>query len=380
MTYDEVELALLALPADASVLVAEQTASRIDKDVDTIAAQHRIIRFNGRLMIEVYEPYPHFSLFTKVHYNRIAYPLLGAVKKSHINEIFWHLSRIAPDLNGNDHILLFGSLRSPRAHLTVWDMDALEVRSDIAPDDCVRRSPYPMKGSGNEPVSFIMQLAGNKQSLYDDIMQSLAPLVMAKKPDGVIWWVGGDNDGKTTLIEALRRIFPEQLASLTIQQLNGRRRTLGLNDKLGNIAADGEAQIKDAEIYKSIGTHRSFSTHLYHSQNGIEVQGNVHHIFSANSAPTFTTIDESILRRTQVVPFEQRFESYPVHAPTSEFCSRLIAEMCRYAVRIKQQGYLYSWSAATVAVKDKSYPGGKQAAYEALNLNKPKPAPLEFRW
>lgn len=376
MTFDETELALLALPADERVLLDRPIVSAIDKDAGTIAGRYRIIRFNGHLMIEVHEPHPHFIPFSKEHYDRIAYPLLSPVKKSHVNDVFWHLSCMTPDLSSNDHLVLFGSLRSPKARLAVWDMETLEVRDDVSPADCVRRSPCTVRRHATEPLPLIMQLADNKQSLYDDIMQSLAPLVMAKKPDGVIWWIGGDSDGKATLIEALRQIFPDELASLTIQQLNGRRRTLELNGKLGNITEDS-GLVYSTEIYRSIGTHEDFFMHRYHSQSGIYAQGNVHHIFSTNSAPTFSTIDVGILRRTQVVPFEQRL-GYRVHAPTAEFCSRLVDEMCRYAVRIKQQGYQYRWSDATLAAKAKSYSASEKMVEDVRDQS--KPAPLEFRW
>jgi len=377
MTYDETELALLALPADVRALEAKSPLSQIDWDTSIIMAKHRIIRFKGRLMIEVREPYPHFIQFAKEHYDRIAYPLLSPAKRSHMNDVFWQLSFAAPDLSSNDRLVLFGSMKSPRARLTVWDMERLEVRHDISPAECVRRSPYPLKNYGNEPLPLIMRLAVNKQGLYDDIMQSLAPLVMTKKPDGVIWWVGGDSYDKAALIEVLRRIFPDQLASLTVQQLNGRRRTLGINDKLGNIAEDS-GQISNTEIYKSIGTHEDFFMHRYHSQYGIYAQGNVHHIFSTPSAPAFPVIDESVLRRTQIIPLEQRLESYPLHAPTNEFCGRLIAEICRYAVRIKQQGNRYDWSPETLAAKAKSYPSGNILADDIHT--QPRSAPLNFRW
>ncbi len=376
MTYDETELALLALPADVGTLLASPLVSAIDKDAATIAAQHRIIRSNGRLMIEAREPYPHFIPFSKEHYDRIAYPLFSPAKRSHINDVFWHLSYTAPDLSCNDRLVLFGSSRSRRAHLTVWDMETLEVRTSVIPADCVRRSPYAMKGHGYEPLPLIMQLADNKQDLYDDIMQSLAPLVMTQKPDGVIWWVGGDNDGKATLIEALRRIFPDQLVSLTVQRLNGRRRTLELNGKLGNVTEDS-GKVYSTEIYRSIGTHEDFFMHRYHSQNGIYAQGNVHHIFSTGSAPTFNTIDEGVLRRTQIIPFTQ-LQGYPLHAPTNEFCSRLIAEMCEYAVRIKQQGFRYKWSPATLAAKTKSYSSCNKFA-DDLHAQS-RTAPPNFRW
>lgn len=376
MTYDETELALLALPAYAGALVAEPS-SLIDRDTATIAAHYRVVRFNDRLMIEVNEPYPHYIRFNKEHFERIAYPLLAGAKRSHISNVFRCLTYTAPNLSANDHLILFGDLRGSRAHLTVWDMDTLEIRNDIAPEDCVRRSPYNVR-HGSTPVPFIMQLAGNDQDLYDDIMQSLAPLMMAKKPYGVIWWLGDNANGKDALIDALFRIFPDQLAALSLKTLIGGRYTLGLRNMLGNIAAGGIEHIDAMAVYNTIGAHETFSLHKYHSQAGVEVQANAHHIFSAATAPTFNhTRWGAASWRTHLIPFSQQRDTDRTRRFADSSIGQLIAEMCRYAVQIQERGHQYDWSATTRATKAKCFPESG-AAKEARTLLNPTLTP--FRW
>ena len=90
--------------------------------------------------------------------------------------------------------------------------------------------------------------------------------------------------------------------------------------------------------------------HRYHSQNGIEVRGNVHHIFSAAHAPTFYTRSLSLDWRTHTVPFG-RFDEDQALTLSNGFMALLVAEMCRYAVKLREQGYRYKWSGATPAPK-----------------------------
>jgi hypothetical protein len=355
MVCDKTELALLALPADMNCLVAEPRTRVIAKDADIIAAQHRIVLFKGSVMIEVPEPYSHFILLTKEHFERIAHPLLGWVKQLHLNGVFAHLAYTAKDLSDNDHLALFGNLVDTKADLTVWDMDKLEVRSDIAPEDCVRRSPYSMKRRGN-PIPFIMQLAGSDNCVYDDIMQSLAPLVMALKPEGIIWWTGDGVDGKSALMDALHQLFPDQLASITNKRLAGGRVTRTLNGNLGNIVDGDNGQVADIHIYRSLAKHQSFNVHNYHRQDGLEIQSNIHHIFAAADAPRFSSKSWSTQWRTFAIPFNQQIGCSQAHIFTDEFFGQLIAEMCRYAQRIKMHGYRYNWSGAASAERTKPIP------------------------
>jgi hypothetical protein len=201
-----------------------------------------------------------------------------------------------------------------------------------------------------------MSLAGNDSGLYDDIMQSLAPLVMDKKPDGVIWWVGDGANGKSTLMDAIYRIFPGQLASLTVKGLVDGRDAPMLNGVLANVVKESsEGRVDDTERYKAIGTHEGFRVHKFHSQDDILIRGNLHHIFSANSVPIFNDKGWSARRRTFVVPFKQVFQSDPTFEErtfTPEFFGELIMEMCRYARKLRDQGYRYKWSAQTLGAKE----------------------------
>lgn len=335
--YDQIERQL-GRPVAAALSINDAATS--------VLARHRIARFRGNPLIKTRKPYERFVPMGKDVFDQIAYPLVGGMPRSRMNDTFAYLCSVVKDITANDRYILFGAGTSGQ---TVWDMERLEMRTDIFADDCAWRSAY-IPILAPEPIKFIMDLAGGDAGLYSDIIQSLAPLLMAKKPDGVIWWVGGDERGKSVLIDALSRIFPDQLISLTVKQLNGgRSNTPLLNGVLGNIAVDSGGQITNTQIYKSIGTHEDFFMHRWHSQGGITVRGNVHHIFTADRAPMFYTRSLSIDRRTHTVSFSQAGNAQDT--PSNNFYGQLLAEMCRYAAIIKHQGYRYEWSGVAPAPK-----------------------------
>lgn len=326
----------------------------VAKSGQLIASAYRVVRFRGRALIEVMEPYPHFEPLHKDRFEQIAYPLLGGVSRSKMNDIFAYLINTAEDLTPYGDFVLFGK---PGEHQVVWDMSSLTVRRDIFPDLCVWRSPYSevVPDHPDDPIPFIMSLAGGDPGLYDDIMQSMAPLLMDRKPDGVVWWVGDGANGKSTLMNALYRIFPGQLASLTVKMLTDGRDTPRLNAALANVVRESsEGRIDDTQVYKSIGTHEDFTVHKFHSQDTITIRGNMHHIFSANTIPAFNDKGHSVRRRTFIVPFKQTFASDPHFEErtfTPELFGRLIFGMMHYAQRLKQQRFQYKWSIATTGTK-----------------------------
>lgn len=335
--------------------------SAVARNSAAVADSYRVARFRGRPMLMENEPYPHWTPLHRDHFDVLAYPLLGGITRGKMGDVFSFLSNTAEDLTARENLILFGQRSDEmqdNARSVVWDMKALGATAYDA-DTTVWRSPYsqilPADEAKPEPVEFVMQLAGNDPGLYDDIMQSMAPLIMTTKPDGVIWWVGDGANGKSTLMDALYKIFPGQLSSITVKRLTDGRDTPSLNGTLANVVKESsEGRIEDTEIYKSIGTHEDFRVHKFHSQDDILIRGNLHHIFSGNSIPSFNDKGYSARRRTFVIPFKQRFESDPgfeTKTFTPEMFGRLISEMCRYAVQIKKQGYRYKWSAATLGAK-----------------------------
>lgn len=376
----------------------KQTA--IEQLATNVMGQYRIVKFKGKMMILEAEPYPHYALLSSDQFADLAYPLAGGVARSRMGDAWAYARAMCDDLTPNSHLILFG-LATPDAinhpELTdydaffssnnkqlIWDTQELALRYGEDPDMAVWRSPYPRvrvkvdspktDDIDTTPLPFIMQLAGGDSGLYDDIMQSLAPIIMDKKPDGAVWWIGAGANGKSTLMDALYRIFPNQLASLNVKKLVDGRDTPNLNGKLANVVKESsEGRIDDTEIYKCLGTHENFMIHKFHSQEGLEINGNIHSIFSGNSIPVFADKGHSIRRRTFIIPFNQVFESDPdfeKNTFTAEFFGKLINEMMRYANKLKAQGYRYKWSAATTGAKkdyDREASNAEEYASQIIN-------------
>jgi hypothetical protein len=381
MTIDETERDLLALPAFLKNPFMVPAATTINGGADKILKHHRIIRFNRRFMIEVSEPYPHFVTLDKDRFDHIAYRLLSGSTRTYVNEVYACLRATVEDLSHNDRFILFGNLADTKAHLTVWDMDKLEARSDILPCDCVRRSPYavrsvPIMGKHNR-IELIMQIAGNDPDLYDDIMQSLAPLVMAKKPDGVIWWVD-TNPGNSMLVDTLRKIFPAQLTAITPKRLTGGRLNYLLNTVIGNVVAEEcELRLDDVGTCKLIGKHEDYFRHKFHTQDGQTINGNVHHIFSVSDVASISNRWLGRCGQIYAIPFSEQAGVGQARMPTNELYGQLIAELCKYAVKIRRQGYRYEWSATTLEAN-------ARPSFEQKLLDKvvpiTSPSPLQYDW
>lgn len=323
--------------------------SVVARSAQVVTSQEVVARFRGRPMVLLREPYPHYVPMHREMFDQLAYPILGGVSRSRMGDVFAFIGNTAPDLTGNDRYILFGR----GEHSNVWDMRDLEWVGG-SEDQAIWRSPHdpaPLTG----PIPFIMSLAGGDQGIYDDIMQSMAPLVMEKKPDGVIWWIGDGANGKSTLMDAIYKIFPGQLSSITVKRLVDGRDTPSLNGTLANVVKESsEGRIEDTEIYKSIGTHEDFRVHKFHSQDDVAVRGNLHHIFSGNSVPSFNDKGWSARRRTFIIPFNERFESDPNFEEktfTPELFGHIITEVTRYALKLRDQGYRYKWSAVTLGAK-----------------------------
>lgn len=333
----------------------EKKVSIIRQNALAVQDKHHIIRFRGRAMIEQrfteINGVPNFTQFVplfKDTFEEIAYPILGGISRTRLSDVFAYVINMAPDLTCNEHLIAFGPDY-------IWNTRTLEFDTETPYDDVIWRSPY-NPSSSQEPSEFIMQLAGGDPEHYADILQSMAPLLMHTKPDGVIWWIGSGANGKSSLMDAMYRIFPFQLASLTLKRLTDERDTPMLNGQLGNVVKESsEGRIDDTQVYKSIGTHEDFRVHKFHSQDSLLINGNMHHIFNGNSVPTFNDKGYSARRRTFIIPFTQQFEPDPNfnnRTFTAENLGIIISEMLRYARRLHDQQLTYKFSAITTGAKE----------------------------
>lgn len=312
-----------------------------------LRSRNRIARFKGATIIEEEGVWQEM---TADRFAEACYKAFGdGINKSRVLDLEHLFKTTAPDMSNKAHLIAFGQ--------GVWDMKKLDWTDEIVAEDCVYRVPYMPQGGNKERLKFIMDLANGDEGVYDDIMQSVVPLIMDKKPTGVIWFLGGGANGKSTLVHLLYKIFGPYLTEITVKQLEDERDTPQLNGKLGNVCKESsEGFVEDTRTYKSIGTHESFAVHRFHSQDMVQIEGNVHHIFSANSVPTFGDKSYAARRRTLVIPFLNVFkddESFMDRTFTDKLIEAFIAEMIKYVRILQEQKFEYRFSKTTIAMKEK---------------------------
>lgn len=331
---------------DKELVKVSQKQSVKEAMVRTMAVKNRIIRFKGGAYVSSDTPQQWESLDSDSFALR-AYKTLGVgVDKSRIKDVEHYFMIASPDHSPLARYIAIGD--------QVWDRKNLTFTNEIASEDCVYRSVYPAK-NGNKHHKFLLDLACGDEGVAADIMQAIAPIFMDKKPTGVIWFLGGGANGKSSLISLVYRIFGTFLSDLTLTQIEDERDAPALNGKIANICPESsDAPIRDVRTYKAISTHEKFSVHKFNSQEMVGIDADLHYIFNTNKIPTFSDKGHSTRRRTLVVPFNNTFpldETFEERTFTDEFISNFIAELLEYAVRIKDNGYRYSWSATTEDAK-----------------------------
>lgn len=253
---------------------------------------------------------------------------------------------IAPDWSHTDRYIAF--------YDRVWDM----VTLDWAPDQLEYVYSSRIKPNSNTAPAwkFLTELSMGDEALAHDYLQAMAPLGMYRKPTGVVWFIGDGANGKSSLINALYRIFGPHLASLTTSAIEDGKAAPSLTGILGNIVREAsEARVEDTERYKAIGTHEAFSVRQLYTQDNIIIETNFHTIFNANNIPVFSDKTKGARRRTLVVPFKAHFADNPSFEDetfTDEFLGGLLTLILEETKVIRDNGYRYKWSDATLRAKE----------------------------
>ncbi len=324
-------------------------------DIAHMGKAIRVARFKGAILYMADTGY--WQPLSEDYFRTAAYQTLSTPTRSRVNEVWDYMLYGTPDLTKYAQYIRMGDL--------VWDTVTVDFTSEIAPEDCVYATPYT---PDLEPIpsQFVLDISKGDETLYDTILQTIAPIFLAYKPAGVIWWKGGGRNGKTTLAQVLYDLFPGFISNITIKQIEDERDAPALNGNLANIVKESsDGYIQDSKAYKSIGTHESFPVHKFHSQTSITIDGSLHHIFSANNIPTFADKSDGARRRTLIIPFEAKFDDDPAFIDrtfTPEFYSQHLGLFLQFARQLKDQDYHYEFNKHTTAVKERYDVGTNSAA------------------
>jgi phage/plasmid-associated DNA primase len=288
---------------------------------------------------------------------RICYIVHGAgIRQTQIKDLQHLFFTSAEDLTKYAHYIAMPDGR-------VWNMEKLKFTEDVPSEDCIYTIAV-NPGEGNSHRIWLEEVTLGDKTLADDIINALAPVFMAKKPFGIFWFLGNGANGKSTTLKALYAIFGSEVpythnrwfSQLTVKQIEDERDTPMINGKLGNVCLESnDGHIKDTGGYKNLAEHSTFSVHRFNSQDGVQVDGNVHTIFNANNIPTFADKTQGVRRRTFTIPFNARFEqnnTFDEKLFAKEgFLADLLGEILRTTVNIKKNGYSYDFSEQTLKAK-----------------------------
>lgn len=319
-----------------------------EKRARAIAQKYDIINFKGGHFYRE-KGERSWSPLRSDDFARIAYRTCGhAITSGQVRDLE-HLFRAdSPDLTDRGHLIAMGD--------AVWDMSkARFVNSKYDPEDCIYQTTYEPGEDTSKAQKFLLALSKDRPELADDMIKALAPLLLTNRPSGVIWFWGNGANGKSSLIDAIYRLFGPHLVSMTIAHIEDGRDTPIMNGALGNIVRESsETRVEDAERYKALGTHESFYVHKFHSQESYEIKGDLHHVFNANNIPTFADKSGGARRRTEVIPFDNVFKddiNFNDRTFTSDFLAGLLTLLTEAAAKIHRSGGRYNFSQYTLAAK-----------------------------
>lgn len=280
------------------------------------------------------------------HVARLMYTHSLGVSKGTVDNVFDAVKSSARDISDTRHFVGMGDTGTVfNTRTLAFEENQLDYMysTRYTPSQCDKTDAY------------LLSLANGDPDLAEDYVQALAPLLLDRKPSGVVWFVGDGANGKSGLLDAVYRLFGPYFRSVNVRALEDGRMVPSLRGAMGNICRESsDGRIEDTDVYKAIGTHESFPVRLMRSNDIVDVDGNFHTVFNANNIPIFADKTSGARRRTLVVPFPAHFKDNPSFAEktfTDDFLGGLLWRMIESAKRIKANGYRYSWSETTLAAK-----------------------------
>jgi phage/plasmid-associated DNA primase len=332
----------------------EEKMSLKQRQARAVSSKYRIVRFRGAVL---YRADAGWEPLSSDEFARICYKVHGAgIRQTQIKDLQHLFFTSSDDLTKFAHYIAMPDGR-------VWDMKKLEFTRDISHEDCVYTTAV-NPGDGNSHRKWLEQVTLGDKGLADDIIKALAPVFMHKKPFGVFWFLGNGANGKSTTLKALYAIFGSEapythnrwFSQLTVKQIEDERDTPMVNGKLGNVCLESnDGHIKDTGGYKNLAEHSTFNVHKFNSQDGVQIDGNVHIIFNANNIPTFADKTQGVRRRTFTIPFKASFPQDNTFDEklfgNENFLPDLLGEILKTTKKLAKNGYDYKFSDKTLLAK-----------------------------
>ncbi|WP_242865019.1 phage/plasmid primase, P4 family, partial [Clostridium botulinum] len=119
---------------------------------------------------------------------------------------------------------------------------------------------------------------------------------------------GGGSNGKSTLLEVLNELLGEEnIASVSLEELNHRFKTFQLEGKLANIGDDiSNKYIEDNSTFKKLVTGEKVNVERK-GRDPFDFKNYSKLIFSANELPRINDLSGGLKRRLIFIPFNATF-------------------------------------------------------------------------
>ncbi|MBU3107160.1 DNA primase [Clostridium gasigenes] len=120
--------------------------------------------------------------------------------------------------------------------------------------------------------------------------------------------IGKGSNGKSTLLDVIKRMMgKENIASVSLNELNDRFKTFQLEGKLVNIGDDiSNGYIEDNSTFKKLVTGETVNVERKGS-DPFDFENYSKLIFSANEIPRINDLSEGLKRRLVFIPFNAKF-------------------------------------------------------------------------
>lgn len=119
---------------------------------------------------------------------------------------------------------------------------------------------------------------------------------------------GSGSNGKSTLLDVIKKLLgPDNVSSISLEEINQRFKTAELYGKLANIADDiSNKYLDDNTVFKKLVTGETVSVERK-GKDPFNLNNYSKLIFSANELPRINDTSNGLLRRLVIVPFNAKF-------------------------------------------------------------------------
>lgn len=271
-----------------------------DKFAEFLKNEENIIKIDG--VLHIYNEGIYTSNINDIEKAMIKYiPILTKSKRT---EVLAYLELIAPQrvLSQPTHIVVENGL----LNLDTMDME------DFTPN-YISKNKLPV-AYNPDAYSEVMDKTLNKIACNDTSLRMLLDeiagycLLRRNELGKSFIFVGDGSNGKSTLLESIKALIgPNNISSVSLNELGQRFKTAELYGKMLNVGDDiSNGYIEDNSLFKKLVTGETVNVERK-GKDPFDFNNYSKLIFSANEIPRINDTSNGLMRRLIIVPFNARF-------------------------------------------------------------------------